>query len=182
MEYLQEEHEELLNLAAKIERLLDSASKQNFSEHTQSLGELRSLEHRFAGIVEHCHPGDRLVESLDVSRLRPEERARIQAEHEQIIRVVDNFREELKFATADRVMAMILPGMDVVKWLRAHVAYERDVLGRAAQPGSSRKKTARKKKTTKTGHEKKTKRSTRRTISEKESRVLPYTLEPHPEL
>ena len=34
MEYLQEEHEELLNLAAKIERLLDSASKQNFSEHT----------------------------------------------------------------------------------------------------------------------------------------------------
>jgi hypothetical protein len=148
MEYLQEEHEELLNLAGKIEKLLDSAAKQDFSEHTKSLDELRSLEHRLAGVAEHCHPGDRLVKSMDVSRLRPEERARIQVEHEQIIRVVDNFREELKCATADRTMAMILPGVDVVKWLRAHVAYERDVLGRVAQSGSSRKKTARKKEKT----------------------------------
>jgi hypothetical protein len=182
MEYLQEEQEELLSLAGKIEKLLDSASKQDFSGHAQSLDELRSLEHRLAGIAEHCHPGDRLVESLNVSRLRPEERARIQAEHEQIIRAVDNFREELKYATADRTMAMVLPGMEVVKWLRAHVAYEREVLGRVAQPKSSRKKTARKKKTTKRGHEKKTKRTARLTISEKGARAVPYTLEPHPEL
>ena len=133
IEYLQEEHEELLNLAGRMEKLLESASKNDFSEHVQSLSELRSLEHRLNGVVEHCHAGDRLVESIDLSNLLPEERALIQAEHERIIRAVENFREELKCATTDRTMAMILPGMDVVKWLRAHVADERELFGGVAQ-------------------------------------------------
>lgn len=154
MEYLREEHEELLSLAAKLEKLLDSASKHDFAAHVQSLSELRSLEHRLVGVVEHCHAGDRLVESVDLAHLQPEERARIETEHEQIIRVVENFREELKVATSDRTMAMILPGMDVVKWLRAHVAYERERLGRVARPGRPRKKPARKKKMVKASHEK----------------------------
>ena len=125
IEYLQEEHEELLNLAGRMEKLLESASKNDFSEHVQSLSELRSLEHRLNGVVEHCHTGDRLVESIDLSNLLPEERA--------LIRAVENFREELKCATTDRTMAMILPGMDVVKWLRAHVADERELFGGVAQ-------------------------------------------------
>jgi hypothetical protein len=79
-------------------------------------------------------------------------------------------------------MAMILPGMDVVKWLRAHVAYERQVLGRIAQLGRSRKKTARKKEITDTGPEKKNRPTAKRKTPEKVSRVMPYTLESHSEL
>jgi hypothetical protein len=180
--YLREEQEVLLNLAARIEKLLESASSNDFSERVKSLLELRSLEPRLAGIVEHCHAGRRLVESVDVSHLQPEERARIEAEHEQIIRVVDNFREELKCTTVDRTMAMILPGMDVVKWLRAHVAYERELLGRTAELERHRKKTAGKKKTVKTGHEKKSRHIAKQKTSEKAADILPYTLESHPEL
>ena len=183
MEYLREEHGELLNLTDRMEKLLESAAKNDFSEHLQSLSELRSLEHRLAGIEEHCHTGDRLVESLDVSHLQPKERARIEAEHQQIIRVVENFREELKCATTDRTMAMVLPGMDVVKWVRAHVAYERDLLGRLAVPGRPRKISAGNQKKIKTGHEKKNRHrhAVKRKTSVSECNTLPYTLESHPE-
>jgi hypothetical protein len=180
--YLREEHEVLLNLAGRIEKLLESASGNDFSERVKGLSELRAFEHRLAGVVEHCHTGDRLVESVDVSHLQPEERARIEAEHEQIIRVVENFREELKCATVDRTMAMILPGMDVVKWLRAHVAYERELLGRIAVLERHRKKTEGKRKTVKTGHERKGGHIAKRKTSEKAAHTLPYTLESHPEL
>lgn len=44
------------------------------------------------------------------------------------MRGVASFREELRFATSERIMAMIPPGMDVINRLRAHIAYERQLL------------------------------------------------------
>jgi molecular chaperone GrpE (heat shock protein) len=126
IQYLRKEHEELLHLADRIEKMLESASKNDFAEHLKSLTGLRSLEHGLAGIVEHCGAEDRIIESTYHRYLQQDERARIDAEDEQIIRAVTNFREELKCATTDRTMAMILPGMDAVNRLRAHIAYERE--------------------------------------------------------
>src|SRR5712691_10410721 len=102
IEYLRKEHEELLNLARRIEKALESASKNEVAEHLKSLNELRSLEHGFAGIVEHCHAEDHIVESMYHQSLQQDERDRINAEHEQIIRAVTNFREEMKFATTKK--------------------------------------------------------------------------------
>jgi hypothetical protein len=80
--------------------------------------------------VEHCHAEGRIVESIYHHSLQLKERDRIEAEHQQIPRAVSDFREELKFATGDRTTATIVPGMDVVNRLRAHIAYEREMLGR----------------------------------------------------
>lgn len=135
VEYLRKEHAELLHLASKVEKALVSASKNDVAEHLKSLDELRSLEHGLTGIVEHCHAEDRIVESTYHRSLQLNERDRINAEHERIIRAVTNFREELRFATTDRTMALIIPGMDVVNLLRAHIAYEREMLGRIAAEG-----------------------------------------------
>jgi hypothetical protein len=147
VEYLRKEHEQLLNLASKVEKALESASKNDIAAHLKSLDELRSLEHGLSGIVEHCHAEDRIVESTYHRSLQQNERDRIDAEHERIIRAVTNFREELKFATTDRTMAMIIPGMDVVNLLRAHIAYEREMLGRIAAGAKPAKATAGKKTT-----------------------------------
>jgi len=106
---------------------------------------------------------------------------RIDAEHEQIIRAVMNFREELKFATADRTMAMILPGMDVVKRLRAHIAYEQELLGRIGPLSDSQKTTTRRKQKGKRSLGTKSRHTRKRKIRVKATYV-PYTLEPHPEL
>jgi hypothetical protein len=182
IEYLRREHEGLLNLAGRIEKMLESASKNDVAEHLKSLTGLRSLEHGLAGIVEHCHAEDRIVESTYHQSLQQNERDRINAEHEQIIRAVTNFREELKFATTDRTMAMILPGMDVINLLRAHISYEQEMLGRIAELGKPPKSAAGKKKIGRRSHGKKRKHATREKPETKAADVLPYTLEPHPEL
>jgi hemerythrin-like domain-containing protein len=182
IEYLRKEHEELLNLAGKIEKALESASKNDVAEHSKSLNQLRSLEHGLTGIVEHCHAEDRIVESTYHQSLQKNECDRINAEHEQIIRAVTNFREELKFATTDRTMAMIIPGMDVVNLLRAHIAYEREMLGRITEFGKPTKSPAGKKKTARRVKVKKTRHAAKRKTETKGADVLPYTLEPHPEL
>jgi hypothetical protein len=139
IDYLGAEQNAILSLADKIEKLLDSTPKGDYSEHERTVMELRSLDHRLAGIVEHCHAQDRLVESTYYQELQKEERERIDAEHQRIIQAVTSFREELKCATADRMNAMILPGMDVVKLIRTHVPYEASVLTKLAlaQPGKT---------------------------------------------
>jgi hypothetical protein len=132
MDYLCKEQDELLHLAARIEKLLESASKNDFSEHLKSLGELPLLERGLAAIVEHCNAKNPAAESVYDQYLQQDERARVDAEHQQIIQAVANFREELKCVTPDRTMAMILPGVDVVNGLRAHIAFEQELFNRIA--------------------------------------------------
>jgi hypothetical protein len=182
IQYLRKEHEELLHLADRIEKLLESASKNDVAEHLRSLTGLRSLEHGLAGIAEHCHAENHIVESTYHQYLQADERARIDAEHEQIIRALTNFREELKFAMTDRTMAMIPPGMQVVNQLRAHIAYEREMLGRIAKVENSPKRAVGKKKTGKKAQEKKSRHIADRRAAAKTASVLPYTLDPHPEM
>lgn len=181
-DYLLKEHEELLKLAAKIEGPLESASKTGYVEHLKALSELRSLDHALAGIVEHCHAGDRLIESAYYEDFRPKERARINADHLLIKQAVASFREELKFATADRTLALICPGMDLVKLLRDHVAFEGEVFKRIAEVVESRQRQSRDKCKTSGTSRKKALHGAKRRTKTKEASPLPYTLEAHPEL
>lgn len=130
IEFLHKECEELLHVVQRIERALQLALEKEFSEHVKSMTELHTLDHGLAGIIEHCNAENRLVDSSEHIYRNTDERARIDSEHQEIVRAVINFREELRFATADRTMAMILPGMDLVNRLRAHIAYERELLDR----------------------------------------------------
>ncbi|MGB9466179.1 MAG: hypothetical protein WBR10_13790 [Candidatus Acidiferrum sp.] len=181
MEYLRTEHGELLNLACEIEKMLELASKNDFAEHLKSLNDLPSLERGLARIVKHCRVNDRIIASTYKYSLQQAERDRIAAEHGQIIQAVTNFREELKFATADRTMAMILPGMDVVNRLRSHIAYEREMVDRIVRTRTPKTRIVTKKRTAKRSLRTKRKHARKRKTSAKAS-YMSYTLEPHPEL
>jgi hypothetical protein len=133
VEYLHKEHEELLHLLERIEKALESGAKQDFSEHCKSITDLRKLNDEFLEIIDHCHGTSVFVDPAYSAFLESNERARIDAEHQEILRAVNNFREELKFATADRTMAMILPGMELIDRLRLHIAYEQGLLDRIAK-------------------------------------------------
>ena len=61
IEYLRTEHQALLNLAARLDKLLTSASKNDFAEHSKSLSALRTLERGLVGVVRHCSQQDRDV-------------------------------------------------------------------------------------------------------------------------
>lgn len=181
MDYLLKEHEELLKLADKIEKLLERAGNNDFSEHVKTFAELRALEHGLAGVAEHCHATDRLVESAYYKHLPPKDLARIDADHLLLLNTVASFREELKCATADRTMAMILPGMDVVKLLRAHVAYEGEVFHRIAGLAESHDGGSPGKSRTKRTAQKKRRHAAKRAAPKEPAPDVPYTLEPHPE-
>ena len=137
LQHLRKEHKELLQVADAIEGVVGTAAKTDFAERSTCLAKLRSLNKGLADIVKHCHTEDRLIETAYHEYLRPDEWARTNSEHERIIRTVTNFREELKFVTADRTMAMILPGLDVVNLLRAHIAFEEKLLNRLAESESA---------------------------------------------
>jgi len=179
MDYLREEHEELLDVAERIEKLLEKASGSDVSEHKRVLGELRLLDHPLTGVIEHCHAPDRLVESDFYQHLPAEKLARIEAEHRRLREAVANFREELKCANPDRMMAMIIPGMDVVRLLRDHIDFESELFDRVSwrgelhSKGSAIKHGVPKISAKKRGHVRKQKAP---------SGGIPYTLESHPEL
>jgi len=182
IQYLRKEHEELLHLAKSIEKMLESASKNDFEKHLEILNELRSLDHGLAGVVEHCHAENRIVESTYQHYLQQKERDRIHAEHQEIIRAVANFREELNFATVDRTMAVVIPGMEVINRLRDHIAFEREMLGRIAENGKASKRLADQKRTKRKARARRRRSIAKQKAAIKVMRVVPYTLEPHPEL
>ncbi len=181
IQHLRKEHENFLRLAHTIEKMLELAAKNVFALHLKALKGRQSLDRGLSSIEKHCQIGGSKLDSIYQNTMQREERERIDAEHAQILETIESFREELKCATADRTMAMILPGMDVVNRLRTHIAYERELLARVAP---SRKNVV-------AITEKRKKRAKplgafiRRTGKQaKSARVpyLPYTLEPHPEL
>jgi hypothetical protein len=182
IQYLRKEHEELLHLAKRIAEVLESASKNDFEKQLGVLNELRSLNHGLAGVVEHCHAENRIVESTYQHYLEQKERDRIHAEHEEIIRAIANFREELKFATVDRTMGILIPGMEVVNRLQDHIAFEREMLGRIAEIGKPAKRLVGQKRAKRKTQAKRRRNFAKQKAAIKVMRVVPYTLEPHPEL
>ena len=180
--YLRKEHKELLQLTDEIESALAVGSKAEFPEHQECLNKLRGLEHGFQGIEEHCHAEERVVESTYHHYANSAERLRLNAEHADIERALADFREELRFATADRTATLRGPGVALVTRLRAHIAHEERLL-RSIRKSAARRQRARKNRHSKpTTAERNgvTARPSRRAL--KANRFIPYTMEPHPEL
>lgn len=181
IQHLRKEHKNCFRLAQTIEKMLELAGKNIFAQHLKALKGRRSLDRGLSGVETHCHIGASKIDSIYQNTLQHEERERITAEHERILEAIESFREELKCATADRTMAMILPGMDVVKRLRTHIAYERELLGRIASSSSVQQTVQRKRHGSKGPVRINNKHASKRRVSVKTTYV-PYTLEPHPEL
>jgi len=182
IQYLRKEHEALLHLVDGIEKMLALASRHEFAARLKGLTGLRSVEHGLASVVEHCRAEDRIVESTYHHSLQPDERTRIAVDHEQVLRAVTDFREELKFATADRTLAMIPPVVELVNRLRAHIAYEREMLDRIVPRSKTRRGTTAKKRTGKRILVWTSKDVRKHKTQPRAGDNLPYTLEAHLEL
>jgi hypothetical protein len=171
--YLQAEHAKLLEHTGNLARSLKLASSQEFPDQQKGLSGLRRLSHFFDGIAEHCHAENRVVESVYQQHLNRTECDRIAAEHRDLLHLLAEFREELRFATADRAASLAQPGMQLVNSLRAHIDCERIFLSQIAKSHCTkgRRRSQRRKGHAAAGG------------SEPEARtVIPYTMEPHPEL
>ena len=173
MAYLRKELRELLGFADKIQSDLALGSSNDFPEQQQCLADLRGLEHGLRAIEEHCHADDRAVESTLHHFAGRAARRRLQLEHAGIVHALGEFREELRFATADRTGSLRAPGMTLLGLLRQHIAYELDLLRNIEK--SSAGKTKRRRLRTRA-------KGTPEKVPHRENSVIPYTMEPHPEL
>jgi hypothetical protein len=130
IQYLRREHEEISRLMDTLEEFLALTSSQEFNRRAQGLTELRAFDHHMGAVIEHCHSEDRAVESLYDRYLQDEERQRINLEHQEIVRLVDRFRDEVRFSTADHTTTLSLWGKELVNRMRGHSAYEEILLNR----------------------------------------------------
>jgi hemerythrin-like domain-containing protein len=130
LNYLRMEEDEILRLLDTVEGLLTLASKGSFAVRSKAISDLHSLEHFLAGILEHCRPEERILESTYHRFLQPDERERIQSEHKEIMRLVSVFRDELRFATSDRIDTVIETGNVLNNRVREHIAFEQVLLNR----------------------------------------------------
>jgi hypothetical protein len=174
MAYLRRELRELLRFAGKIQSALTLGSSKDFPERQRCLAELRGLGHGLRAIEEHCHADERAVESTLHHFAGRAARRRLESEHAGIVHALMEFREELRFATADRTESLRGPGMALLGLLRAHIAYEQDLLRNIDKSGAGRTKRRRPHTRAKGTPEKQ--------VPHRESSGIPYTMEPHPEL
>lgn len=128
VEYLRREQKELLGLAGSIEAALTLASQEDVAKHEDSLAQLRALEPGFQGIAEHCHSEERIVESTFHAHASKKERVNNDEQHREILRKLGAFRDDLRFATVDRLHDVCVSGNELTRTLRAHVASESAVL------------------------------------------------------
>jgi hemerythrin HHE cation binding domain-containing protein len=183
VEYLRKEHKGLLELADRVEAALALANRKEFPDHEKSLAELRVLEHRFSGIVEHCHAEERIVESTFHHYLGERARSRIDMQHREILRALGEFRGDLRFATVDRMKETGVTGSEVVTKLREHIAGESKLLDRIIRQSVPGQKHKACKKPCRALHAARRHRThTAIGRSQKERPNIPYTMELHPEL
>ena len=141
VEYLRREHKELLKLAERIEAALTVASQEDVTRHQDGLVRLRVLEPDLQGIAEHCHSEERIVESTIHAHASKKERVNNDEQHRQILRKLGPFRDDLRFATVDRLHDVCVSGNELTRTLRAHVASESAILNEIAgkaQPARKR--------------------------------------------
>lgn len=181
IEYLRKEHAELLAVANELDRVLGAADSGDFSTQQRVLSELRSMGHRFDGIVEHCHTDDRIVESTYHHYLSEEDRNVLAQDHLQLTKVLSEFREELRFATADRTATLVKPGIVLAQQLRAHVTRETGFLNKIAEERKGIVNSPPKRLTPRARGARKKVRAQPRRPMKHAPKPVPYTLEPHPE-
>lgn len=128
VEYLRREQKELLGLMDRIEAALALASQQNVAKHEDSLAQLRALEPGFQGVAEHCHSEERIMESTFHAHASKKECVKNDEQHREILRKLAAFRDDLRFATVDRLYDVCVSGNELTRSLRSHVASESAVL------------------------------------------------------
>lgn len=132
MEYLRREQKELLGWVDRIEAALALASEEDVAKHEVSLARLRALQPRFQGIAEHCHSEERIVESTFHAHASKRERIKNEEQHREILRKLAAFRDDLRFATVDRLHDVCVSGNELTRTLRSHMASESAVLDEIA--------------------------------------------------
>lgn len=128
------ELKEILAVSNRIEEALGRVASHDFRERLLGLLAFSDLEPSLNEIAEHCQAQGGKAAASFRDDLNGAENLRMSSEHTEIRTLLGRFRQELDAATADAAAAIILPGLKLVRQIRAHIEYDEEVLERLEEP------------------------------------------------
>ena len=128
-----QEHTDILEFLNIWEEALQLAASEDCERRCTALRQLHAMEGKIVEIWEHCRkeeddPGEPLFRLASVP-----DRERLKDEHFQLYRDNYEFRREMEFTTSSFTGDLIQKGERLLESLRAHIAFEEELLGQLAQ-------------------------------------------------
>lgn len=125
-----EEHADILEFLTIWEEALQLIASEDCDVRCTGLRQLQAMESKIVEIWEHCHKEEDEAEAPLFRFASPVDRERLKDEHFQLYRDNYEFRREMEFTTASSTGELALKGQKLLAELRAHIAFEEELLGR----------------------------------------------------
>ncbi len=125
-----EEHADILEFLTIWEEALQVAASDDSDTRCTGLRQLQAMESKIVEIWEHCHKEEDEAEAPLFRFASPADRERLKDEHFQLYRDNYEFRREMEFTTASSTEELVLKGQKLLAELRAHIAFEENLLKR----------------------------------------------------
>ncbi len=125
-----EEHADILEFLKIWEEALNLIASEDCDTRCMGLRRLQAMEGKIVEIWEHCHKEEDDPEGPLFQLSSPPDRERLKVEHFELYRDNYEFRREMEFTTSSFTGDLVLRGQRLLATLRAHIAYEEELLRR----------------------------------------------------
>ncbi|HEY6947106.1 MAG TPA: hypothetical protein VI431_18350 [Candidatus Acidoferrum sp.] len=125
-----EEHADILEFLSIWEEALQLAASDDCDTRCTGLRQLQAMEGKIVEIWEHCHKEEDDPEEPLFRFASPADRERLKDEHFQLYRDNYEFRREMEFTTSSFTGDLVQKGELLLAALRAHIAFEEELLRR----------------------------------------------------
>lgn len=124
------EHADILDFLNIWEEALNLIANDDCDIRCTGLRHLQAMESKIVEIWEHCHKEEDEPDSPLFRFASPPDRERLKDEHFQLYRDNYEFRREMEFTTSSFTGDLVLKGQKLLEELRAHIAFEEELLRR----------------------------------------------------
>ncbi len=124
------EHTDILEFLNIWEDALHLIASDDCDTRCHGLRQLQAMEGKIVEIWEHCHKEEDEPDSPLFRFASPPDRERLKEEHFELYRGNYEFRREMEFTTSSFTADLVLKGQRLLAELRAHIAFEEELLRR----------------------------------------------------
>lgn len=128
LDYFRKQHQDFLGFLNDWDLALDLIAGGDNDKTLQGLARVRALEPELQAIQAHCASEERNIEEPFHTYLPKNQVETLQAEHEDLTRLLGNLFTELRFATVGETDRALRAGRRVSEFTRRHIQFEEQLL------------------------------------------------------
>lgn len=133
IDYFRKEHQDFVRFLDDWDLALSLIAGDDRRQNLQGLNRLRALEPGLQAIQSHCASEERTVEEPFHAYLQKGQMEALQAEHEELTRLLGSLFTELRFATLSQTSRALSAGRRVSEFTRRHIQFEEQLLAEIEQ-------------------------------------------------